>query len=333
MKEIETPEYKKLYEEFLNKYMHQIKAFNKKYQDNLNTLYKGNDGKIVTSAMIEEHLEKQNIKLSSEEKALLAAQQEFMEIPQNQKIKEIQLRFGKSIKEWDRNHSEFRNGLFYRANANARQEKIPKILGIQLGFASDIMNSQDYCHSIVAEMTPSTDEKLLAIQKDITTPFIASYIALKNNESKAKLEANKKLSIANVNEVPKTEGDKVFDAIMEKYKGKVVYVDFWATWCGPCRSTMAQQKSMKEALKDKDIVFVYLTNQTSPEQAYNNMIPDIGGEHYRLSDDQWRVLSSRFNVRGIPHYLVVNKAGEVVDYNAPRDPQVLMPVFEKLMAE
>ena len=52
---------------------------------------------------------------------------------------------------------------------------------------------------------------------------------------------------------------------------------------------------------------------TSALETWKNMIPDIKGEHYRLETDQWNLLSSRFNISGIPHYLLVDKTGTVVN--------------------
>jgi thiol-disulfide isomerase/thioredoxin len=93
----------------------------------------------------------------------------------------------------------------------------------------------------------------------------------------------------------------------------VIYVDFWATWCGPCRSGIEQIKPLKEELAGKDIVFVYITNQTSPQNTWSNMIPDIKGEHYRVTTDEWNFLTSMFNVSGIPHYVLVGKTGEIIN--------------------
>lgn len=72
-------------------------------------------------------------------------------------------------------------------------------------------------------------------------------------------------------------------------------------------------KSVKEELKGEDIVFVYLTGPSSPMKTYENMIPDIPGEHYRLSGDQWKYVGNRFRVTGIPHYVLVDKTGKVTD--------------------
>jgi hypothetical protein len=48
------------------------------------------------------------------------------------------------------------------------------------------------------------------------------------------------------------------------------------------------------------------------------MIPDIKGEHFRVSSDEWNILSSKFNISGIPHYALVNKKGVVIDTDLKR---------------
>ena len=55
--------------------------------------------------------------------------------------------------------------------------------------------------------------------------------------------------------------DALFEAIVDPFKGKVVLVDFWATWCGPCKMAMKMMKPMKEELIDKDIVYVFIAGE------------------------------------------------------------------------
>ncbi|MDQ5930115.1 MAG: Redoxin family protein, partial [Bacteroidota bacterium] len=204
------------------------------------------------------------------------------------------------------------NNLYNEINAGFRNEKLSELFGIKPGFATDIMTVNRICNTVVDQLTPLTDDELIQVQKSIQTPFVAEHLKKCNQQSLAKLEENKTKTGYILNETPKTEADKLFAEIMKKYQGKVVYVDFWATWCGPCRSGIERIKPLKEEMIGKDVAFVYLTNQTSPEKTYSAMIPDIKGEHYRLSTDEWNYLAAKFNISGIPHYVLVNKKGEVV---------------------
>jgi hypothetical protein len=60
------------------------------------------------------------------------------------------------------------------------------------------------------------------------------------------------------------------------------------------------------------VVFVYITNPSSPLDTWNMMIPDIKGEHYRVTQDEWNHIASKFNITGIPHYVLVGKKGDIV---------------------
>ena len=70
-------------------------------------------------------------------------------------------------------------------------------------------------------------------------------------------------------------------------------------------------KPLKKELENKDIEFVYITNQSSPIDTWNMMVPDIKGEHFRLKEDEWNIISSRFNITGIPRYMLVDKKGNI----------------------
>ena len=108
-----------------------------------------------------------------------------------------------------------------------------------------------------------------------------------------------------------TKNEDILNAIKKPYKGTVVVIDFWATWCGPCMAAMKSIDPIKEKyLKDKKKVsFVYVTGETSPLADFNKAIPSIKGYHYRLSNAQFKALMSSLGIRGIPSYMIVNKDG------------------------
>lgn len=147
-------------------------------------------------------------------------------------------------------------------------------------------------------------------------PFYAK--ALKERKALAEKRLAK---LAEMTEkTPEVADDKVFDAIVEQYKGKVVLVDLWNTWCGPCRAALAANEPLKGSeLSDPDIVWIYLADESSDPGKYMNMIPGIKGRHYRLNSSQIRNIRKRFDVDGIPYYILVDRSGKATGHPDYRD--------------
>lgn len=137
------------------------------------------------------------------------------------------------------------------------------------------------------------------------------YLSAANDNLLATIEANKKKTGFRVNETGEVANEDLFASIISQFRGKVLLVDFWATWCGPCRNANKAMAPMKEELKDKDIVYVYITGETSPKGTWENMIPDIHGEHFRVTDKQWAYLGNAMGIEGVPTYFVINREGDI----------------------
>jgi len=129
-----------------------------------------------------------------------------------------------------------------------------------------------------------------------------------------------------------SEEDLVFQSLPEKFPDKIIYVDFWAPWCGPCMAEMPQSKKLQEKLKGKDVVFVFLANQCS-EESWKATIAQkqLSGEHFLLADKEFALLADKFNIAGIPRYMIIDKEGIVVNDNATRpSDESLVGILETL---
>jgi thiol-disulfide isomerase/thioredoxin len=184
-------------------------------------------------------------------------------------------------------------------------------------------NASSYYAELDQQHKALSEAKVKDMRVKVVNPDLIKIIENVNNFYKnvATKGMTYEASLKNTSHLKEYQDAKtLFEELIKPYKGKVIYVDFWGTWCGPCKENMKYVKDLKAKLKGQDVIFMYFANN-SPEDSWKNIIKemDLTGENvvqYRLPEKQEEIIERLFSVNSFPTYLLVNKEGKVVNTKA-----------------
>ena len=182
------------------------------------------------------------------------------------------------------------------------------VVGFDNGLFYDVLVASAY-NKCLMYRRPFTSTQKKNISDYFTNDSYTKFLFNENKELVAKInkESSKKIVI---NKTPNVPQKQLLNKIIEKYKGKVVYVDFWATWCAPCLDALKGFEPIKEKeLKGLDVVYVYITSTSSPKDKWQVKIQSVEGEHYYLDPAAEECIQKQLQFRGIPTSLIYDKHG------------------------
>ncbi len=107
---------------------------------------------------------------------------------------------------------------------------------------------------------------------------------------------------------------------LDDFKGKYVYIDVWATWCGPCKKEIPYLQKIEEEYKDKNIAFISISvDKGEDKEKWEKFVKDknLGGVQL-FSDNDWNSdFIKAYKVQGIPRFILINPEGLTIDADAP----------------
>lgn len=106
---------------------------------------------------------------------------------------------------------------------------------------------------------------------------------------------------------------------LSDFKGKVVLVDVWATWCGPCRGEIPYLKQLEKEMHGTDVVFIGVSvDEAKDKQKWLDFVKKEELEGIQLLASGWSKITKDYKINGIPRFMVFDRKGNIVSVDAPR---------------
>jgi thiol-disulfide isomerase/thioredoxin len=123
-----------------------------------------------------------------------------------------------------------------------------------------------------------------------------------------------KLNFAEAVDVPAAELLDLEDGVhsLEEYKGHWVLVNFWATWCAPCRVEMPGLDRLQGAMEGEDFTVVTVASGRNPVPAIEKFFGEAGVENLPVLRDPNMELSRAMGIMGLPVTVILNPEGQEV---------------------
>lgn len=181
--------------------------------------------------------------------------------------------------------------------------------GLKPNLVYEICKTRSLAFALKTMVKDEARNFVTTLDNGITNPFL-----IQENER----IFNKTFPVANKEAytLPAGKATDIFRKIIDPFKGKILFVDFWATTCGPCVSGIKSMKPTREKYKDnKDFEFIFITSDGgSPQTAYDNFVKDQELKNtFRISENDHNYLRQLFNFNGIPHYVAIDADGNVIN--------------------
>lgn len=209
--------------------------------------------------------------------------------------------------------------------SDARKQVLAKMIGNSMPFAWEIAIVRRLRFDLSnIKIKKIASDYLNRFKEEVSHP----YLLAETERIFDKIHPEKR---ADSYELPANRAADIFRKIIQPHQGKVLFVDFWATTCGPCRGGIEDTAPLREKYKNHpDFQFVYITSEKeSPTSAYNKYVDkNLKGEAcYRVSETEFNFLRELFQFNGIPHYRLIEKEGSVS--NEKLSTYNLAPYLEK----
>ena len=172
---------------------------------------------------------------------------------------------------------------------------------------------------LIAE-TKGLDASFIAFEKKDSEEFRKSCVARYNKTTNLKKHQEEILPKGKVS--PKFFNYENYDGTktsLDDFKGKFVYIDLWATWCGPCKKEIPFLKTVEKEFHNQNIVFVSIsTDRVKDHDKWKKMVGDLQLTGVQLFANGDTSFEAAYEVSGIPRFILIDPQGNIVDPNAPR---------------
>ena len=116
---------------------------------------------------------------------------------------------------------------------------------------------------------------------------------------------------------------------LKDLKGKYVYIDIWATWCGPCCLEIPHLKELEQKMHGKKIAFVSISVDEN-RKAWQKFVKEKGMGGIQLNAEGNEKFMQAYGISGIPRFILLDKKGKIIDADMtrPSNPKTLKRLSE-----